>query len=118
MPTDIDPDSDNAPASAQTALRAAEYVRMSTEHQQYSTENQSDVIRDYATAHGMEIVRLRGEVLFVGQPRGVGVAANGVDVAADLHAEFGDALPASVDIGTSSITAIGAAVTAARTALT
>jgi len=38
-------------------LRAAEYVRMSTEHQQYSTENQSDVIRDYAEKRGMAIVR-------------------------------------------------------------
>ncbi|WP_346779556.1 recombinase family protein [Burkholderia sp. Ac-20345] len=28
-------------------MRAAEYVRMSTEHQQYSTENQRDRIRDY-----------------------------------------------------------------------
>ena len=32
-------------------------VRMSTEHQQYSTENQSDAIRRYAEAHGMDIVR-------------------------------------------------------------
>lgn len=39
------------------ALRAAEYVRMSTEHQQYSTENQSDKIREYAERHGMQIVR-------------------------------------------------------------
>ena len=38
-------------------LRAAQYVRMSTEHQQYSTENQSDVIRGYAEAHGMNIVQ-------------------------------------------------------------
>jgi DNA invertase Pin-like site-specific DNA recombinase len=38
-------------------LRAAQYVRMSTEHQQYSTENQSDVIRIYAEAHGMNIVQ-------------------------------------------------------------
>jgi len=30
---------------------------MSTEHQQYSTENQSDVIREYAARRGMEIVR-------------------------------------------------------------
>jgi len=37
--------------------RAAMYVRMSTEHQQYSTENQADVIREYAAKHGMEIVR-------------------------------------------------------------
>jgi DNA invertase Pin-like site-specific DNA recombinase len=33
------------------------YVRMSTEHQQYSTENQADVIREYAAKHGIEIVR-------------------------------------------------------------
>lgn len=38
-------------------IPAAQYVRMSTEHQQYSTENQSDVIRRYAEAHGMELVR-------------------------------------------------------------
>ena len=38
-------------------IRAAQYVRMSTEHQQYSTENQADVIRDYAEKHDMEIVR-------------------------------------------------------------
>jgi len=30
---------------------------MSTEHQQYSTENQRDKIRDYATRRGFEIVR-------------------------------------------------------------
>ncbi len=38
-------------------LRAAQYVRMSTEHQQYSTENQSDKIREYAARRGIEIVR-------------------------------------------------------------
>ena len=38
-------------------IRAAEYVRMSTEHQQYSTENQQDVIREYAERRGMQIVR-------------------------------------------------------------
>jgi predicted site-specific integrase-resolvase len=38
-------------------LRAAQYVRMSTEHQQYSPENQLEVIRQYAAAHQMEIVR-------------------------------------------------------------
>ncbi len=38
-------------------IRAAEYVRMSTEHQQYSTENQSDMIREYARKRGFEIVR-------------------------------------------------------------
>jgi DNA invertase Pin-like site-specific DNA recombinase len=38
-------------------IRAAQYVRMSTEHQQYSTENQADVLREYAAKRGMEIVR-------------------------------------------------------------
>ncbi|MER2507488.1 MAG: recombinase family protein [Amaricoccus sp.] len=38
-------------------VRAAQYVRMSTEHQQYSTENQADAIRLYADRHGLEIVR-------------------------------------------------------------
>jgi DNA invertase Pin-like site-specific DNA recombinase len=37
-------------------IPAAQYVRMSTEHQQYSTENQSEVILRYAKAHGMELV--------------------------------------------------------------
>lgn len=37
--------------------RAAEYVRMSTEHQKYSTENQGDAIREYAARRGLEIVR-------------------------------------------------------------
>jgi len=36
--------------------RAAQYVRMSTEHQQYSPQNQSDTITKYAIAHNMEIV--------------------------------------------------------------
>ena len=38
-------------------FRAAEYVRMSTEHQQYSTENQADKIREYATRRGIEIIK-------------------------------------------------------------
>lgn len=37
--------------------RAAEYVRMSTEHQRYSTENQGDAIRQYANRRGLEVVR-------------------------------------------------------------
>ncbi|MEO0781204.1 MAG: recombinase family protein, partial [Pseudomonadota bacterium] len=32
--------------------RAAQYVRMSTEHQNYSTENQSDAIAHYAVQRG------------------------------------------------------------------
>jgi DNA invertase Pin-like site-specific DNA recombinase len=43
--------------TSSAVLRAAEYVRMSTEHQQYSTQNQSAAIAQYAAAHGMEIVR-------------------------------------------------------------
>lgn len=39
------------------ASRAAQYVRMSTEHQQYSTENQAAKIREYAERRGIEIVR-------------------------------------------------------------
>src|SRR5438132_832573 len=38
-------------------IRAAQYVRMSTEHQQYSTSNQEDVIHEYAQRRGFEIVR-------------------------------------------------------------
>jgi DNA invertase Pin-like site-specific DNA recombinase len=38
-------------------FRGAEYVRMSTEHQQYSTENQADKIREYAARRGIKIVR-------------------------------------------------------------
>ena len=37
--------------------RAAQYIRMSTEHQQYSTHNQADVIGEYATTRGFEIVK-------------------------------------------------------------
>src|SRR5580700_4823952 len=37
---------------------AAVYVRMSTEHQQYSTSNQMDVIREYAKRRGFEIVKI------------------------------------------------------------
>ncbi len=36
---------------------AAQYVRMSTEHQQYSTENQRDAIAEFAKARGYEIVK-------------------------------------------------------------
>ncbi len=38
-------------------IRAAQYVRMSTDHQKYSTDNQKDTIKEYADSHGMEIVR-------------------------------------------------------------
>ena len=38
-------------------VRAAEYVRMSTDHQKYSTENQAEAMRQYAARRGIEIVR-------------------------------------------------------------
>jgi DNA invertase Pin-like site-specific DNA recombinase len=42
-------------ANPATRSRAAHY-RMSTQHQQYSPQNQSDVVRQYANDHNMEIV--------------------------------------------------------------
>jgi predicted site-specific integrase-resolvase len=41
----------------QFAQRAAQYVRMSTDYQRYSIENQAAVIAAYAQAHGLAIVR-------------------------------------------------------------
>jgi DNA invertase Pin-like site-specific DNA recombinase len=49
-------DSD-AKARNKVPVRAVQYVRMSTENQKYSTENQGDIIREYADAHSMVIVR-------------------------------------------------------------
>ncbi|SEH93999.1 recombinase family protein [Pseudomonas asplenii] len=42
----------------QASRLAVAYVRMSTEHQQYSTENQLDTIKLYAAAHSLEIVHV------------------------------------------------------------
>ena len=47
----------NANQTGIKRLRAAQYVRMSTEHQQYSTANQDDIIRAYAESRNLEIVR-------------------------------------------------------------
>ena len=52
-----DPETIVSQETEPAAMRAAQYVRMSTEHQKYSMENQSDAIREYAERHGMEIVR-------------------------------------------------------------
>lgn len=38
-------------------MRAAQYVRMSTEHQLFSIENQIAVIAEYANSHDFEIVQ-------------------------------------------------------------
>lgn len=57
MSADIDgPRTGDNSGRDQNVIRAAQYVRMSTEHQQYSTENQGDVIRDYAARRGFDIV--------------------------------------------------------------
>jgi DNA invertase Pin-like site-specific DNA recombinase len=40
-----------------TTILAAEYIRMSTDQQQYSLDNQSDAIRRYAECNNMRIVR-------------------------------------------------------------
>src|SRR5262249_51972279 len=42
---------------AQKMRRAAQYVRMSTDYQKYSTENQAAVIAAYAQVHELSIVR-------------------------------------------------------------
>lgn len=44
-------------ATQKSIFKAVKYVRMSTEHQQYSTENQSDKIDEYASKRGIEIIR-------------------------------------------------------------
>lgn len=49
--------SEGSTVGAQLRQRAAMYVRMSTDHQKYSTENQADAIRDYATHRQMDIVK-------------------------------------------------------------
>jgi DNA invertase Pin-like site-specific DNA recombinase len=47
----------NSSGQGSECLSAA-YVRMSTDHQQYSTDNQMDVIREDARRRGLEIVKL------------------------------------------------------------
>ena len=42
---------------AQNAMRAAQYVRKSTDYQRYSIESQAAVIATYAQVHGLKIVR-------------------------------------------------------------
>lgn len=54
MATPTSPQENDLPPAL---FRAAEYVRMSTEHQQYSTENQAAKIREYAQRRGIQIVK-------------------------------------------------------------
>ena len=51
------PGSEGNSAEGRPVRRAAQYVRMSTDLQKYSTENQADVIKAYASERGFEIVR-------------------------------------------------------------
>ena len=43
--------------ATRTPIKAAQYVRMSTEHQKYSTENQGEAICRYAEQRGFALVR-------------------------------------------------------------
>lgn len=45
------------PEATTRSVRAAQYVRMSTDHQKYSTQNQSEAIAAYAAQRNIEIVR-------------------------------------------------------------
>src|SRR5260370_2517224 len=49
--------SNSGDGTTRQVVRAAQYVRMSTEHQKYSTENQADIIAQYAERRGFEVVR-------------------------------------------------------------
>ncbi|MFZ1140239.1 MAG: recombinase family protein [Candidatus Sulfotelmatobacter sp.] len=42
---------------ANLLIPAAQYLRMSTEHQQYSLENQSTAIQKYAESNGLEVIQ-------------------------------------------------------------
>ena len=42
---------------AKSLIPAAQYLRMSTEHQQYSLENQSTAVQRYAEGHGFTVVQ-------------------------------------------------------------
>lgn len=44
-------------SAPQNGTRAAQYLRMSTDHQKYSTENQAEAVAKYAEQRGLTIVR-------------------------------------------------------------
>jgi DNA invertase Pin-like site-specific DNA recombinase len=58
VPREFGADSDR---SINEPTRAAQYVRMSTEHQRYSTENQAEAIQKYAARRSIKIVRSYGD---------------------------------------------------------
>ena len=45
-------------AQTNEKIKAAAYVRMSTEHQKYSPENQMAAINEYADKHNYEIIEI------------------------------------------------------------
>lgn len=47
---------DYVAASAGRLIRAAQYLRMSSENQRYSTENQETAIAEYARLHGYQVI--------------------------------------------------------------
>jgi DNA invertase Pin-like site-specific DNA recombinase len=54
-------DTDRNSEKSGRPVRAAQYARMSTEHQKYSTENQAEAMQQYAARRGIEIVRTYGD---------------------------------------------------------
>jgi hypothetical protein len=48
---------EDTPSTADSVVPAAQYLRMSTEHQQYSLANQCTVIDKYAQSQGFVVVR-------------------------------------------------------------
>ena len=57
--TSTGPDPFRGPSktAAPALRRAAQYVRMSTDHQRYSIENQKQAIAEYALLHDLEVIR-------------------------------------------------------------
>jgi DNA invertase Pin-like site-specific DNA recombinase len=51
-------DQAHLPLTPSGSIPVAAYVRMSTEHQQYSTSNQLDRIKEFAAKRGMNIIRV------------------------------------------------------------
>ena len=77
--------------SGEMLLPVAQYLRMSTDHQQYSTENQHTAIADYARAHGMYVVRTYADegksgLTFKGRPGLKSLVADVTQGRADFRA--------------------------------
>lgn len=69
--------------------RAAAYVRMSTDHQKYSTDNQMDAIRNYATKKNIEIVRIFADEGKSGmQVKGRAAFQTMIGIVGNGHADF------------------------------